>query len=110
MKVHGFKDQKMRHKLQRTQQLYCDAETAWHFFSSPGNLSQITPKELNFVVLTKLKNEDIYEGMILEYRVTPLLGIPFSWQTVIKKVITGKSFIDFQRRGPYKYWSHHHEF
>lgn len=100
----------MKHTLQRSQQLYCSAETAWDFFSSPLNLSKITPKELNFVVLTKLGNTDIYEGMVLDYKVTPLLGITLRWQTVIKRVVPGQSFTDFQERGPYKYWNHHHEF
>jgi len=100
----------MRHTLQRTQQLSCTAETAWRFFSSPVNLAQITPPELNFVVLTQLKSHDIYEGLILDYKVSPLLGIPLRWQTVIKEVDPGKSFTDFQGKGPYKYWNHHHEF
>ncbi|HEY4062150.1 MAG TPA: SRPBCC family protein [Puia sp.] len=99
-----------RHTLRRTQQLYCDAETAWHFFSSPNNLAQITPKSLNFVVLTKLESEEIFEGMLLDYKVTPLLGIALRWQTVIKQVTPNKRFADFQQKGPYKYWNHQHEF
>ena len=100
----------MSHRLQRTQQLNCDVRTAWQFFSSPNNLARITPEELNFVVQTKLNGEDIYEGMILEYTVTPLLGIQRSWQTVITQVTPGVSFTDFQQKGPYRYWNHHHEF
>jgi ligand-binding SRPBCC domain-containing protein len=74
------------------------------------NLAKITPKELHFVVLTKVTGKDIYEGMILDYKVAPLLRLQVSWQTVIREVIPVKSFTDFQLRGPYKYWNHHHEF
>jgi len=100
----------MIHRLERTQQLGCDIPTAWRFFSSPNNLAEITPKELHFVVQTKLGDDDIYEGMILDYTVSPLLGIPVHWQTVIRQVTPGVSFTDFQQKGPYKYWNHHHVF
>jgi ligand-binding SRPBCC domain-containing protein len=32
------------------------------------------------------------------------------WQTEITHVDFQKSFIDFQKKGPYKLWKHHHEF
>ncbi|MFP7654807.1 SRPBCC family protein [Chryseobacterium proteolyticum] len=100
----------MVHQLQREQQLYCDLETAWRFFSSANNLSKITPKNMNFIVLTKLENDEIYEGMIIDYYVSPLLGIKMSWQTEIIQVSFQKSFTDFQKKGPYKLWNHFHEF
>lgn len=100
----------MVHQLKRTQQLYCDTATAWSFFSSPHNLSRITPKDMGFVVLSELPDEDIYVGMIIDYTVSPLLGVPLKWQTKIIQVDHEKSFTDFQQKGPYKLWSHHHEF
>lgn len=100
----------MVHQLKRTQQLYCDTASAWSFFSSPHNLSRITPKDMGFVVLTELSDEDIYVGMIIDYTVSPLLGVPLKWQTKIIQVDHEKSFTDFQQKGPYKLWSHHHEF
>lgn len=100
----------MIYKLKRTQQLYCDSSTAWNFFSSPLNLSRITPKDMGFVVLSDLPNEDIYVGLVIDYTVSPLLGIPLKWQTKITQVDYEKSFTDFQQKGPYKLWRHHHEF
>lgn len=100
----------MKHQIQRTQQLNCDINTAWEFFSSPNNLSRITPKDMKFEVLTDLPDESIYEGMIIKYRITPLLNIPMKWKTLIKQVDLYKSFTDFQLRGPYKLWHHFHEF
>lgn len=100
----------MIHQLKRTQQLNCDTASAWSFFSSPHNLSKITPKDMGFVVLSDVPDEDIYVGMIIDYSVSPLLGIPLIWQTKIIQVDHEKSFTDFQKKGPYTLWSHHHEF
>nr|WP_314490352.1 SRPBCC family protein [uncultured Chryseobacterium sp.] len=100
----------MVHQLRREQQLNCDIETAWKFFSSAHNLSKITPKDMNFTVRTQLENDEIYEGMIIDYYVSPLLGIKMDWQTEITQVMHHKNFIDFQKKGPYKLWNHFHEF
>ncbi|MCX2452296.1 SRPBCC family protein [Pedobacter sp. PLR] len=100
----------MIYQLKKEQQLYCDIESAWDFFSSPHNLSRITPKEMGFDVLSDLPEVDIYKGMIIDYTVSPVLGIPLKWQTQITAVNYQKSFTDFQKKGPYKLWRHHHEF
>ncbi|WDF45526.1 SRPBCC family protein [Chryseobacterium sp. KACC 21268] len=100
----------MVHRLYREQQLNCDIETAWKFFSSANNLAVITPKDMNFTVLTKLENDEIYKGMLIDYTVSPILKIPMKWQTQITQVDFQKSFTDFQQKGPYKLWNHYHEF
>jgi len=100
----------MVHRLYREQQLNCDIETAWKFFSSANNLAVITPKDMNFTVLTKLENDEIYKGMLIDYTVSPILKIPMKWQTQITQVDFQKSFTDFQQKGPYKLWNHFHEF
>lgn len=100
----------MKYQLHREQQLNCDMDTAWNFFSNPYNLSRITPKDMGFVVLTQMKDETIYEGMIIVYKVSPLFGIPMKWESLITQVEYHKSFTDFQETGPYKLWNHHHEF
>lgn len=100
----------MRHQLYREQQLNCDIDTAWQFFSSPMNLPKITPKNMAFTVLSEQKTNKIFEGMIIDYTVSPLLGIPLKWKTRITEVIPNKSFTDFQEKGPYKLWNHRHEF
>ena len=100
----------MVHRLYREQQLNCDIETAWKFFSSANNLAVITPKDMNFTVLTKLQNDEIYKGMLIDYTVSPVFKIPMKWQTQITQVDFQKSFTDFQQKGPYKLWNHYHEF
>ncbi|WP_315055495.1 SRPBCC family protein [Chryseobacterium indoltheticum] len=100
----------MIHKLYREQQLNCDIQTAWEFFSSANNLSKITPKEMNFIVLTEMTEDEIFEGMIIDYYVSPVFGIKMKWKTEITQVDFQRSFTDFQKKGPYKLWNHHHEF
>lgn len=100
----------MRYQLYKEQQLNCDLQTAWEFFSSPGNLSKITPKQLNLKVLGDFKDEPIFKGMLIRYTVSPLCKVPLKWVTKITQVDPLKSFTDFQEKGPYKYWNHFHEF
>lgn len=100
----------MIHQLKREQQLNCSIAEAWRFFSSANNLSKITPKEMKFQVLTKLQDDEIYRGMIIDYYVSPIFDIKMKWQTEILAVDFQKSFVDFQKKGPYKLWHHRHEF
>ncbi|CAA7391140.1 SRPBCC family protein [Chryseobacterium fistulae] len=98
------------YRLYREQHLNCTIEKAWKFFSSPHNLSEITPKSMNFRVISDIQDHSIFEGMEIDYTVSPVLGIPMRWKTVITQVQDHKSFTDFQKLGPYKYWNHFHEF
>jgi ligand-binding SRPBCC domain-containing protein len=100
----------MKYQLRKSQQLKCSLEKAWSFFSSPNNLSQITPEDLKLMVLTDVKDSEIHEGMIIEYTVSPVFRIPFFWRTQIAEVIPNHSFTDIQIKGPYKSWIHKHEF
>jgi ligand-binding SRPBCC domain-containing protein len=100
----------MRHRLYREQQINCGIEDAWRFFSSAKNLEKITPDSMGFKVVSHLEDDRIFEGMEIEYIVSPVLKIPLKWKTVIKQVEWNKSFTDFQASGPYAYWNHFHEF
>jgi len=84
---------------------------AWSFFSNPLNLQKITPKEMAFTVTSKMPDPvTMYPGMIITYKVSPMLGIKLDWMTEITQVAEGKYFIDEQRFGPYKFWHHQHHF
>lgn len=100
----------MRYRLYKEQQIQCDLASAWEFFSNPFNLSKITPLDMGFVVKSEIKEKEIFEGMEIDYVVSPVLGIPMKWKTRITQVDDQKSFTDFQLKGPYKYWNHYHEF
>ncbi|HEU5054378.1 MAG TPA: SRPBCC family protein [Hanamia sp.] len=90
--------------------LHIGIQKAWEFFSDAENLSVITPPQLQFKILTPVKGCEIYEGMLIDYKVRPLLNIPLSWQTEISKVEKPYLFVDKQLKGPYKTWEHTHRF
>ncbi len=90
--------------------LNTDINAAWNFFSSAKNLAVITPPELDFKILTDLEGKEIYGGMLIDYTVKPLFGIPLHWQTEISRVKKPEIFSDRQLKGPYKIWEHTHTF
>ena len=94
----------------RTQHLKTDIQTLWNFVSSPINLNEITPKDMQFQFISNNKNQKMYPGMIILYKVSPLFKIPLSWATEITHVKEKKFFVDEQRLGPYKIWHHEHHF
>ncbi len=83
---------------------------AWDFFSSPANLPRITPEKLRFKIISSHHGENMYTGQVIEYKVSPVLGIPVYWMTEITHVEQHKYFIDEQRFGPYSLWHHQHHF
>ncbi|HNU87073.1 MAG TPA: SRPBCC family protein [Ferruginibacter sp.] len=85
-------------------------DKAWDFFSSPANLQAITPANLGFKIISKHHGEKMYAGQVIEYKVSPLLGIPLYWMTEITHVEYKKYFVDEQRYGPYSMWHHQHHF
>jgi ligand-binding SRPBCC domain-containing protein len=93
------------------QLLPVNLQTAWAFFSSPNNLAQITPPEMGFTTLTKFEEgQEIYTGMLIDYKVKPLFGIPLFWRTEIRDVQKPYLFSDVQLKGPYRIWEHTHTF
>jgi len=97
------------HTLSQEQILPLSLADAWEFFSSPWNLDSITPPDLGFRIV-HCPSETMHEGQIISYQVKIALGIWVPWVTEIKSVEEGRSFIDEQRFGPYKFWHHRHLF
>ncbi|MEO8440140.1 MAG: SRPBCC family protein [Spartobacteria bacterium] len=64
---------------------------------------------MNFRIKSALP-EEVRPGLMIEYTVTPLLGIPLTWLTEIVQVDAPHRFIDEQRVGPYRIWHHEHSF
>jgi len=98
------------YSIKTVQVLPISLEKAWDFFSSPANLAEITPKNLGFNIISKHHGEKMYAGQIIEYKVSPVLGIPLYWMTEITHVEQHKFFVDEQRFGPYSMWHHQHHF
>ena len=85
-------------------------EDTWEFFSRPENLEKMMPHDMGFEILSDIKGIEMYEGMLIRYRVSPLFGINMNWCTEITHIDPMKYFIDEQRFGPYAMWHHEHHF
>lgn len=98
------------YQLKRTQVLPISLDEAWDFFSTPLNLNAITPDDLGFEILTDLKGKKMFQGMIINYKVSPFPFVKLRWTTEITHVEDKKYFVDEQRFGPYAFWHHKHFF
>ena len=97
------------HTLERIQRLPITVEEAWNFFQSPSNLATITPDYMGFNIMSEVPDQ-MYPGLFIDYKVSPLLGIKMNWTTEITHVDVPKYFVDEQRVGPYAIWHHEHHF
>ena len=95
--------------LEFEQLLPVGLDEAWTFFSSPSNLNLITPEDLDIKILDNLP-ESIHQGLLICYKIKPMLNIPLDWVTEITVVKEKEYFIDEQRKGPYRVWHHEHHF
>ena len=93
--------------LASKQNLPISKKEAWEFLSSPKNLKTITPEYMSFDILSGA-DRPMFAGQIIQYIVTPLLGIKTTWVTEITHVVEGEYFVDEQRFGPYALWHHKH--
>ena len=98
------------YSLKTVQHIPASLDEVWNFFSVPDNLKDITPSHLNFNVISKHHGSKVYAGQIIEYKVSPVLGIPLYWMTEIVHVQDKVYFVDEQRYGPYSLWHHQHHF
>lgn len=85
-------------------------EEVWSFFSRPENLNSVTPDDMSFEILSDLKDLEMYEGMMILYKISPVLNIKMNWVTEITYIKDYKYFVDEQRFGPYALWHHEHHF
>ena len=84
-------------------------DEAWAFFSTPANLEKLTPKNLQFKILT-CSHDTMVEGQIISYKIRLMPFVWMNWVTEIKQVEENHFFVDDQRSGPYKIWHHRHTF
>ena len=97
------------YQLIKTQKVPVAKEIIWDFISSPTNLKEITPEHMGFIVTSNTGDDKMYPGMIITYKVSPLLGIKLNWVTEITQVRDLEYFVDEQRIGPYSMWHHQHK-
>jgi len=97
------------YQLHKTQKIPATIDQVWDFISSPANLKKITPEYMGFNITSKLLSEKMYPGMIISYKVSPVLGIKMTWVTEITQLKEKEYFVDEQRVGPYSMWHHEHK-
>ena len=78
------------------------------FFARPENLAVITPKRLNFRILTP-SPINMEKGTVIDYTIK-LIFFRVRWRTLITSYVPAKSFTDEQLKGPYVFWHHTHNF
>ena len=93
--------------LHKNQKLPITVDQAWEFLSDPKNLKTITPNYMGFNILSG-SDRPMFAGQIIQYIVTPVLGIKTKWVTEITHVVDKHYFVDEQRFGPYALWHHKH--
>ena len=96
------------YQFKRKQLIHDSRESVWDFISSPGNLKLITPDYMGFDITSTDIPEKMYQGMVISYKVSPVLGIKTTWVTEITHLRENSYFVDEQRVGPYSMWHHQH--
>jgi len=97
------------YKKETVQHINTSLDECWEFFSNPRNLQKITPESMGFEI-TDFDSQSMYSGQIIQYKISPLLGLKVNWVTEITQVKDRAYFIDDQRFGPYSFWHHKHFF
>lgn len=93
--------------LHKKQNLPITIAKAWEFLSDPNNLRTITPDYMGFHIVSGA-DRPMFAGQIIQYIVTPVLGIKTNWVTEITHSVKNEYFVDEQRFGPYTLWHHKH--
>ena len=96
------------HHFHSEQLVHRPAGEVFAFFSDANNLAAITPRQLNFHILTPGPIR-LEAGARIDYQLT-LHGIPLKWATLIESWEPPHEFVDVQLRGPYRMWRHTHRF
>jgi ligand-binding SRPBCC domain-containing protein len=96
------------HHFHSEQWLARPVEEVFAFFSDAGNLEAITPRQLNFRILTPGPIR-LEAGARIDYQLK-LYGVPVKWATLIERWEPSHGFVDVQLRGPYRVWRHTHHF
>ena len=93
--------------VHKKQQLPITVDEAWKFLSNPRNLKIITPSYMSFDLISGAE-KPMFAGQIIQYLVTPILGIKTKWVSEITHFEEKKYFVDVQLYGPYALWHHKH--
>ena len=99
----------MLHRLCRKQVVPATLDEVWAYFATPHNLNEMTPPDMHFQSIHG-GDEKMFQGQLIEYRVSFMPLIKSRWLTEIAQVQEKAYFVDEQRIGPYRFWYHEHRF
>ena len=75
----------MMYTLEKEQVVTASLEDSWSFLKNPANLNRITPADLHFLIISPVP-EDMFDGLIIEYRISiPIFGAQ-RWLAEIKHI------------------------
>jgi ligand-binding SRPBCC domain-containing protein len=97
------------HELAASQVLPLPPEQAFSFFEDPGNLFDITPDWLQFVMRDRGQKVSVFENAEFDYTIR-WLGVTVPWRSRIVDYHPPGRFTDIQIAGPYRAWTHVHRF
>jgi ligand-binding SRPBCC domain-containing protein len=83
-------------------------DEVFEFFSKAENLEELTPKWLNFHIVS-VEPSPIRKGTLIRYSLRWRI-FPIRWTTEIIEWEPPYRFVDLQLKGPYKLWHHEHRF
>lgn len=96
------------HRLHAEMLVDRPVDEVFAFFAKAENLGRITPRSLGFEL--RSTDTEMRQGLEIDYRVRPLLGVPLSWRSRITEYDPPHAFSDVQLKGPYRTWEHRHAF
>ena len=82
------------YQLNARQYLPMTKQAAWEFLSDPKNLKVITPEHMGFHILAGA-DRPMFEGQIIQYRVSPFPGFKTKWVSEITSVKEGEYFVAY---------------
>ncbi len=118
----------MMHHAQFEQWVPVPLERVFLFFANPGNLARIMPPQSGAEIIrvqlvpppgipeehATVTNRDPLAGtgseIVASFRVFPFLPLRAQWIAIITEFEWNHHFADVQKKGPFKYFHHRHEF
>lgn len=96
------------YRLFREQTIARPLDEVFSFFADARNLETLTPRWLQFEILTP-GDIEMRVGTIIQYALR-VHGVPINWTTAIAVWNPPLEFVDVQLKGPYVLWHHRHTF
>ena len=81
-------------KLVQQQYLEIPIESAWAYFATPYNLNEVTPSDMHFEITSDVPDK-MYAGLMIMYKMKPMLNMTINWCTEITFIEHGRYFVSY---------------